>query len=315
MPTVSVIMPAYNVAPYIGASIASVLAQTYTRFELVVMDDGSTDETCRIAGEWAARDPRIRLLRKENGGISTARNHALAAASGDLFALLDSDDLWEPEFLEAQVDMLRHRPDVDLVTTNGWYLGSRLDGQLIRPSPDPRPKPDLGRILGDEYAIFIMTVFRRRVYETIGGFDETCRTNEDYDYWLRAAIAGFRFARNDRPLARYRRRDDSLSASDVRMLRGILHVYRKLRPLLDERPAELAILDAQTSRFEAELLAAEARAALELGDPAAIQASLAALHDRRGGPLLGAARLVARWTPGLLTRAYHLRRARLEAHA
>jgi glycosyltransferase involved in cell wall biosynthesis len=315
MPTVSVIMPAYNVAPYLEASIASVLAQSYTDLELVIVDDGSTDGTHRIAADWAARDPRIVLVRKENGGISTARNRAMAVASGELFALLDSDDIWEPEFLQAQVDVLRDRPDVDLVTANGWYLGSRLDGRLIRPWPDPRPDPDLGHILGDEYAIFIMTVFRRRVYETIGGFDETCRTNEDYDYWLRAAIAGFRFARNDRPLARYRRRDDSLSASEVRMLRGALRVNRKIRALIADRPAELAILDAQTARFEAELLAAEARAALEIGDPAAIQESLAALRDRRGGPVLGAACLMARWTPGLLTRAYHLRRARQEAHA
>ena len=81
-------------------------------------------------------------------------------------------------------------------------------------------------------AIFIMSVFRRRVYEAIGGFDEALRSNEDYDYWLRAALAGFRFWRNDRPLGHYRRRDDSVSASDVNMLAGILRVYAKLRPQL-----------------------------------------------------------------------------------
>ena len=97
-----------------------------------------------------------------------------------------------------------------------------------------------------------------------------------------------------------------------RQLQGILRVHRKLRPLLDDRPAERAILDRQVARFEGELVGAEARAALETGDPAAIQESMAALHTLRGGALLGAACVVARWTPGLLTRAYQLRRARLE---
>jgi glycosyltransferase involved in cell wall biosynthesis len=315
MPPVSVIMPAYNVAPYIGEAIASVCAQTVTDFEVLVVDDGSTDETYRIAAEWAARDPRIRVLRKENGGISTARNHGLGHATGEFMALLDSDDTWEPDFLASQLAILAARPEVDLVTGSARYLGSRLDGQLVRPSPDTRPEPDLAQILSDANAVFIMTVFRRRVYDTIGGFDEALRTNEDYDYWLRAALAGFRFARNDRPLGRYRRRDDSLSASEVRMLQGALRVNRKVRGLLADRPADVALLDRQTAWFEAELVAAEARAALETGDPSAIQVSLAALHELRGGPLLGAACLVARWTPGLLARAYHLRRARLEAHA
>jgi glycosyltransferase involved in cell wall biosynthesis len=315
MPSVSVIMPAYNVAPYIGEAIASVCAQTVTDVEVLVVNDGSTDETGRIAAGWAARDPRVRVLHKTNGGISTARNLALGHATGDLMAILDSDDTWESDYLASQLAILDARPEVDLVTGNARYLGSRLDGRPVRPSPDPRPEPDLAQILSDANAVFIMTVVRRRVYDTIGGFDETLRTNEDYDYWLRAALAGFRFARNDRPLGRYRRRDDSLSASEVRMLQGALRVNRKIRRLLADRPADLALLDRQTAWFEAELAAAEARAALETGDPSAIRQRLAALHDLRGGPLLGAACLMARWTPGLLARAYHLRRARLEAQA
>jgi hypothetical protein len=151
------------------------------------------------------------------------------------------------------------------------------------------------------------------VYESIGGFNEAFQTNEDYDFWLRAALAGFLFYRNDEPLGQYRRRDDSLSASELRMLRGILQVYRKMRPQLLDCPAELASLDAQVARFESERLAAEAREAIETGDFAAAGDHLAALHDRRGGAVLGVARLMARWTPGLLSRAYRMRRARLGA--
>jgi glycosyltransferase involved in cell wall biosynthesis len=315
MPTVSVIMPAYNVAPYLGAAIESVCAQTYPDLEVIVVDDGSTDDTYAVADAWSRRDSRVRLLRQRNGGISAARNSALCVSKGPVLAILDSDDLWRPDYLEAQLAVLEARRDVALLTGNAWNLGSRLDGQAARPFPDSRPEPDLASILGDETAVFIMTVFRREVYETIGGFDEGFRTNEDYDYWLRAAIAGFRFARNDRPLGWYRRRDDSLSASEVRMLTGVLRVNAKIRPMLEARPAEMAILDRQTARFQARLVVAEAHAALEAGDPSAMQESLAALHTLRGGALLGAARVLARWTPGLLARAYHLRRARLEAHA
>ena len=121
----------------------------------------------------------------------------------------------------------------------------------------------------DETAVFIMSVFRRRVYEKIGGFDESFRSNEDYDFWIRAAVAGFRFVRNDKPAGYYRRRDDSLSADELRMLKGILRVYAKTRATILDRPAELAILDAQIERFETELVAAEARHALETGDRAA----------------------------------------------
>ena len=96
MAAVSVIMPAYNVAPYVGAAIGSVLDQTFTDLELIVIDDGSTDATFEIAAACAARDPRVRLLRKPNGGISSARNHGLRAASGAFIAILDSDDLWSP---------------------------------------------------------------------------------------------------------------------------------------------------------------------------------------------------------------------------
>ena len=309
MARVSVIMAAFNVAPYIGAAIESVLAQTETDWELLVTNDGSTDDTAAIVEQYAARDARIRLLHKPNGGLSSARNHAMPHATGELLAILDSDDVWEPEYLAAQLAIFDARPDVDVVTGNGWFLGSRLSGRLARPCPDSRPQPTLATILADEEAIFIMSIFRRRVYETIGGFDEQLRTNEDSHFWIRAAAAGFTFHRNDRPLCRYRRRDDSLSANDVRMLNGILVVYERVRPLLADRPVELGILNGQVARFERERLAAEARQAMAAGNYSAAADHLSALYARGGRPLVKLASVAARWTPGLLGRAIQLRRA------
>jgi glycosyltransferase involved in cell wall biosynthesis len=311
MPTVSIIMPAYNVAPYVAAAIESVLTQTYRDLELIVVDDGSADATVTIADGYARRDARIRVLRQANGGISSARNKALQAASGEMLAILDSDDIWLPTYLERQLAIFEQHQEIDVVTGNAWFLGSRLDGHTARPYPDRRPAPDLKHILRDEIAVFIMSVFRRRVYERIGGFDESLRTNEDYDFWIRAALAGFRFWRNDEPLGRYRRRDDSLSAGELQMLRGILTVLYKTRPALGDYPEEAAILEAQIARFDAERLAAEARAAIESGDLAAAGSHLSALRRIRGGATLGLACLMARWTPALLSVAYNLRRAGL----
>lgn len=313
MPAVSVVMAAYNVAPYIGHAIESVLNQTYCDLELLVVDDGATDDTAEIAARYASHDARVRVISQANAGISSARNHGLRVARGRVVAILDSDDAWAPSYLQAQVGILDAHPDVDIVTGNAWFLGSRLNGAPARPWPDRRPAPTLAGMLADETAVFIMSVFRRRVYESIGPFDETLCTNEDYDFWLRAACLGFVFYRNDTPLGYYRRRDDSLSADELRMLPGILRVFRKLRPHVLNHPSELAILDAQVARFEIEHLAAEARGAIESRDYAAARHHLAHLHERRGGALLRIARLMARWTPALLSTVYNNRRTRLAA--
>jgi glycosyltransferase involved in cell wall biosynthesis len=313
MPAVTVIMPAYNVAPYVADALRSALGQSVADLEVIVVDDGSTDATAQVVARIAEADRRVRLVRQVNRGLAGARNTALRMARGEVLALLDSDDLWEPGFLAEQIAILDAHPDVDIVTGNGWIIGGTQDGELARPWPDERPAPDLATILGDEFSVFIMSVFRRRVYEVVGCFDETLRTNEDYDFWLRAAISGCRFARNDRPLGHYRVRADSLSASEMRMLRGILVVYAKTRPLLAKRRDELAVLDAQTERFYTEWLAAEARLALESSDFPAAREHLDRLHARRGGAALVFARVMARVAPRILARVYGLRRARTAA--
>ncbi len=297
-------MPAYNVEQFIDAAIASVRAQTFTNFELLIVDDGSTDGTAAVVERHARDDGRVRLLRQANAGISAARNFALRHARGAFIAILDADDGWAPSFLASQIAVLEQRPDIDIVTANAWFRGGPHDGQPAAPTPDPRPDPDLTQLLEDETAVFIMSVFRRRVVDALGGFDEAFRSNEDYDLWIRAALAGFRFARNDRPAGYYRRRDDSLSADELRMLAGILRVYDKTRPALSNRPEALAILDRQVRRFETEEVAARLRQALQTGDLAAVTRWATDLHQRRGGLRLLLARLAARWFPGLLTRAY-----------
>jgi glycosyltransferase involved in cell wall biosynthesis len=308
-------MPAFNAGRYIGAALDSALAQTAADLEVLVVDDGSTDDTGAIVERAAARDPRVRLLRQPNGGVSVARNAALRVARGRYIALFDSDDLWQPRFLEAQLAILESQPDVGVVTANAFILGGPRDGQPARPFPDPRPHPTIVEMIADETAVFIMCVFRRAVYETIGGFDETKATNEDYDYWIRAAHAGFRFVRNDTPLAHYRCHTASLSANESRMQRGILVVLKEHRARIAGRPDESAVLERQIARFETELLASEARRALEAGDYRSAAHHLDALGVRRPTAALTLTRGLARWAPRLLGWLYRARRAHLERAA
>jgi len=307
VPAVSVIMPAWNAEAYLGAAIDSVLGQTMCDLELLVVDDGSKDGTRAVAEACQRRDSRVRLLLQENGGPSAARNRAMNEARGAWFAFVDSDDLWAPSFLESQLAVFAAHPDTDLVTGNARYLGGPFGGRPVRPSgggPEPLSLLDL---IEGEAAVFIMTVFRRAVFDTIGGLDEGLLTSEDYEFWIRAARAGIRYRRNPAPLGWYRQRTGSLSASEVRMLRGILRAYQLIRPQLAVGTPERAALERQVRRFSLELVAAESRVALEAGDAAGAAERLERLHQLRGGLRLRAAATLLRIAPRTAVRAYRLR--------
>lgn len=308
MPAVSVIMPAYNVEQYLPAAAYSALHQSFGDLEVLIANDGSTDRTGEIAEEIRSRHPdRVRVVHLENAGPATARDAAMAVSSGEFFALLDSDDVWDPDFLARQMAIFARNPTISLVTGNGRYLGGPTHGRPVRPWPDSRPPITLRTIITDEAAVFVMTVFRRRVVDAIGPFDFKLRGNEDFDYWLRATMAGFTFARNARPLAWYRRRDDSLSANAVGMLRGAIAVCRKHLPSLASTP-EFDLMQRQIANYSAELDAATARYALSTRDPALVAKALAALRESRPSPRTIAAALLARHAGPLLISLYHLRR-------
>jgi len=305
MPLVSVITPAWNAVDFLGETIDSVRAQTFHDWELLVIDDGSTDETAALVRRYAAEDPRIRLLQQRNRGPSAARNFGMRSAAGQFFAFLDSDDRWHPRYLQAQLDVFTLHPDAGLVTGNGWFDGGPFDGQPTRPVGAGHPELPLPTLIAQECSVFIMTVFRRIVFDTIGGFDEQQWTSEDYDFWLRAAMAGFKFRRNPEPLGWYRVRGNSLSRNRQRMLKGMLHTFSKARERCDGEPRRL--IDQQIARFESELLLEEAKAAIEGSDFSAAAGKLRALHARTGSRLVGVFTWLVTHTPSLAARAYRLR--------
>ena len=203
-PVVSIITPAYNAAPFIGETARSVLQQTFTGWEWIVVDDGSTDETCAIVE--ALQDPRIRLIRAEHSGLpAVARNRGVAEARGAYIAYLDADDLWLPEKLTLQIAAFTD--DIGVVLCEFQYLyGSSL---RERPFPDLRGVPNPGDMFSAlSFANFICNstvVVRRTLLDAHGAMDEDPRQRgtEDYELWLRLA-AVTQFACVTRPLVWYR---------------------------------------------------------------------------------------------------------------
>lgn len=215
---VSVVVAAHNAARYIDATCRSAMAQTYRDLEIVVVDDGSTDTTADIVARLAAADARIRLLRQENQGVASARNRAIAAATGGFIAPLDADDLWDPEKIARQVAALEQGGPDALLAYCWWAWIDDRDTVLDR---SPRWHEE-GRVLEKLVEVNFtgsasVPLMRRAAIEAAGGYDTTLRDRdcsgcEDWDLALRLAAAG-RFVAVPATLVGYRRRADSMSAA------------------------------------------------------------------------------------------------------
>jgi glycosyltransferase involved in cell wall biosynthesis len=193
-PLVSVILPAYNAQDHIAQAVASVLSQDHTHLELLVVDDGSTDDTVNHP---ALQDPRIRVLRQQNAGPASARNLGLAQARGELIAFIDADDLWLPGKLSLQVGYLQAHPDISIVFGGFQRWLASADKRFDVP-PCPPIKPTSHALaqpsgwiytdlLLDSVVHIITALVRRSVFDTVGVFDTQLPTGEDYDFWLRAS--------------------------------------------------------------------------------------------------------------------------------
>lgn len=181
---VSVIIPAYNAAKYLSRSISSALRQSWVPYEVIVVDDGSVDNTVEVVESYGSR---VRFFRQENAGAAAARNAGASAARGDLFAFLDADDQWRRDKLQIQVSVLSRRPDLAFCCCQ-YRVG--VEGQEpipITSDPSVRFLSDFREMFRRPYFGTPTVVMPRRVFEACSGFDETLRVAEDLDLWLRAA--------------------------------------------------------------------------------------------------------------------------------
>ncbi len=235
-PLLSVVMPAWNAERFVADAIGSVLAQTVPDWELLVINDGSTDGTAAILADCQRRDPRIRVLGwAENRGIAHARNLGLASARGDLIAFLDSDDVWHPAKIARQVAfMLRERADISYT---GYHrvLEGEDSGRLVRVPPEVTYRTMLRR----NWIPFSTAMVSR---PTCGAHRmRPLGSAEDFAYWLALLRDGSRRAVSlDQPLMGYRVRSDSVSANKLRKARNVWRVFRKQESF--GRPRALAYL-------------------------------------------------------------------------
>ncbi|MDB4914158.1 MAG: putative WbfO protein [Gemmatimonadetes bacterium] len=207
-PRVSVLMSAFNAESSIARAVESIRAQEFEDWELLIVDDGSTDTTGAILHAIARTDARVHVLVHErNLGLPTSLNHALSLVRGDLVARMDGDDVALADRFRRQVEFLDVHPEIDV-----------LGGGALEVTHDGRPLGELrraehheqliARIFTENPFIHPTIMARRTVFERLGGYDVTCRRGQDYELWLRA-YRMFRFHNLPRPLIHYARRDRS----------------------------------------------------------------------------------------------------------
>jgi glycosyltransferase involved in cell wall biosynthesis len=292
---VAVITPAFQAEATLGSALASVAAQTRLPDEVVIADDGSTDGTVDLARSWYRHLP-IRVVSTEtNGGPAAARRLAIEAATGDVVALLDADDVWFPDHLESMLGVYAATDDgLASADTLAWIPGRALSARpLSAGAPLPPSDKQLAWLLTENY-LSISALFSRRRYDAVGGFRTQFRGTEDWDLWIRMVRAGAVVARPDHATVLYRLSHGAVSSDDamVAARRAVLDAAA-----VEGGPAERAAirLGARHNRAAARLAESYALA-LQGRDAAARWAGVRAVRGIRPVALRGLAMTVApRW--------------------
>lgn len=306
-PLVSVIIPCYNTAPYVAETLTSLFEQTFTDFEAIVVNDGSPD-TAALREALAPFQERVRYLEQENRGLAGARNAGLAVARGRYVALLDSDDVWEPEYLAVHVAALEEDSTLDVYFCDARYFGETpLAGKTCMETMPLKGGITWRRLVAQECYVWGGVTMRMATVQRLGGFDESLHSSEDYDLWLRVLRGGGRIAYGRRVLAQYRRRDSSLSANLGQMFAHHLRVWDKLAAMPDLSAEEHGLIEEQRRRTLGTIALVRGRAAFFSGDDVA-----AVQHLREANRYLRSLKLyfvmsLTRIAPAALRRLHELR--------
>lgn len=307
-PVVSIIMPAYNTAGYIKEALDSALAQTFKDYEIIVINDGSpdTEELERVLEPYQSRITYLKL--EKNLGSSAARNMGLACARGRFIALLDSDDLWEPEYLEVNVGMLERDSAIDVVFPNAMLFGDTPDAgknyiELFRIEGEIT----FARLVSQQCYVWGGVTARREALLNAGMFDESLVSGEDFELWLRILQRGGRIHYHRRVLAHYRKRRGSHTADPIRLYQNYLKILDKVESTTSLAPADKEAVERQRAWSHAMLRLHEGKQAFFRGDTKEAILGLTEANDYFGSRKLALTLMLLRSVPRLLLRAYDLR--------
>ena len=307
-PAVSVIIPAYNAARYIGEALDSVFAQTFSDYEVIVVNDDSPD-TFELERALAPYRERVVYIKQENRGPGGARNTAIQASRGERVALLDSDDAWLPSFLAEQMEVLREKPALDLIYADAMLFGDSPSAgrTFMQFNPSRGPVTFESLLSGECTIITSCVVARKQALVAAGLFDESFYHSEDFDLWLRLARRGGQISYLPRVLARHRLHAASLGADDRRLIEGELKVYQKLLRELPTSARECELVRARMERRRADLALEDGRQQFMAGRYSqaaeALERANGFYHSRKLRLVL----LGLRAAPRLLRRVYGLR--------
>jgi glycosyltransferase involved in cell wall biosynthesis len=258
---ISVIIPAYNAERFLQETVETVFAQTYTDWEAIIIDDGSTDKTAKVARVLADRDSRVRLISVQNGGVSAARNKGLESVSpeAEFIAFLDADDLWEPDTLDSLLKALLQDPAA--VGAHGATRCINGNGSLIRKGEMeahtrerravvgkrvvkwPATRPTTFAVEAVENYLFIGAVlFKKSAYELAGPFQVGLTSLEDWDFWLRLTRHGH-IVYVDQVVLSYRRHDANASDNLEKMSDGFYTVVKKTLDWPENTPGQRKLLE------------------------------------------------------------------------
>jgi len=295
---VSVIIPAYNSAKFISETLDSVLAQTFQEFEILVINDGSPD-TPVLKGALARYSDRIHYIEQKNQGPSAAKNTGIRNASGEFLAFLDSDDIWQPDFLAEQLQFLKEVPSTDMVCSDCSFFGDgELSGNSWQSLDPMEPPVSLEKLLPTHGGAFgSFAILRRSIVKRVGFFDEGLRICEDYNYWLRLLYLGGKLLYSNKVLGKRRRHSGSLTHDAAIVLPHAVRALEKFAAMLDPTSGEAELVRREIARSRHQVALREGRRQLYLGDYEAARMSFASANSELPSTKLKLTLLGLQWIP------------------
>lgn len=299
-PAVTVVIPAYNASRYIAQALDSVKAQTFSDYEVIVVNDGSNDRD-ELERVLHSHSLSIIYLSQENRGVSAARNAAIKIGRGEFYAQLDSDDQWTPDYLEIQLGILNDNPNVALVYPNATIIGAASNDEVefmkICPSEG---EVTFEALVQQKCTVMTSVTARINAIREAGMFDESIRSCEDFDLWLRIVKSGGRIVYHRRSLVLYRRHEGSLSSDRVWMTRHLLAVFEKSTGAFNLTPAETELLNEQITATRAMLRLFEGKRALTTGGASAALVHFQEANEHLRSPKLSLVIVLLRHLPRLV---------------